>query len=192
MENRKRDDQKPRQQWAIRTTLEECQEVVREEAKGGERGQCNQSLLNAARLVEAVARATIKHFSCNKLKLKAEKKIGEKVLEKWSKGGRGRKAAYSSLAPTSCTSCSSRCSFPFSLLFFACFAHRKLELDVIFHAQTTCKAGGTRALKYYAYAACAAVLFCRSIVAIKSQLCTTNLNTCTKYNRMYIEEYMQH
>lgn len=42
--------------------------------------------------------------------------------------------------------------------FFACFAHRKLELDVIFHAQTTCKAGGTRALKYYAYAACAAVL----------------------------------
>lgn len=150
MENRKRDDQKPRQQWAIRTTREECQEA----AKGS--GECNQSLLNAARLAEAVARATIKHFSCNKLKLKAEKKNERKG----TKGGRvrGRKAAYSSLAQTSCTSCSSRCSFSFSF-FFACFAHRKLELDVIFHAQTTCKAWGTRALKYYAYAACAAVPF---------------------------------
>lgn len=70
---KKGDDQKPRQQWAIRTTRVEWQEA----AKG--RGECNQSLLNAARLAEAVARATIKHFSCNKLKLKAEKKKRERA-----------------------------------------------------------------------------------------------------------------
>lgn len=68
--------------------LEECQEVVREEAKRG-RGQCNQSLLNAARLVEAVARATIKHFSCNKLKLKADQKNSSESARKGHGSGEG-------------------------------------------------------------------------------------------------------
>lgn len=84
MENRKCDGQKPRQHNGQE---EQEREKDGDGLPGAGVGKCNQSLLNAARLAGAVARATIKHFSCNKLKLKASKKTNERRVKKGQGGG---------------------------------------------------------------------------------------------------------
>lgn len=86
MENRKCDGQKPRQHNGQE---EQEREKDGDGLPGAGVGKCNQSLLNAARLAGAVARATIKHFSCNKLKLKASKKTNERRVKK-GREGRGK------------------------------------------------------------------------------------------------------
>lgn len=89
MENRKYDGQKPRQHNGQEEQEREKNGSGLPGRGGGGMGECNQSLLNAARLAGAVARATIKHFSCNKLKLKASKKTNERRADMG--GGRGEK-----------------------------------------------------------------------------------------------------